>query len=172
MKHEIAMRWASALESGKYTQGFHSLKKLQDINGQMVETFCVWGVLCDLYIQETGAAFWSPFKVFVDRGHFNEDGLALVMRDGVTETPSNDAELREIAFVHPRTGDIVWPLNSDKWSLDTILPSVSIWSGACDERVVEDISPDSKYANLMFANDKHVPFSVLAPMIRKNWARL
>ena len=46
MNKEIKKRWVKALRSGKYKQGFKALR----IN----DTYCVLGVLCDLYGQDKG----------------------------------------------------------------------------------------------------------------------
>ena len=44
MKRGIARKWASALESGEYKQGFGRLRK--------GDKFCALGVLCNLHAQE------------------------------------------------------------------------------------------------------------------------
>lgn len=44
MKRELARRWAKALESGDYKQGFGQLRK----NGR----FCCLAVLCNLHAQD------------------------------------------------------------------------------------------------------------------------
>lgn len=45
MKTEIAKKWATALRSGEYNQGYGRLR-----DG---DSFCCLGVLCDLYEKET-----------------------------------------------------------------------------------------------------------------------
>ncbi len=46
-----AERWIEALRSGEYTQAKQRLRK--------DDSFCCLGVACDLYIEETGKAFWD-----------------------------------------------------------------------------------------------------------------
>jgi hypothetical protein len=52
LKPEIKTLWLEALRSGRYKQGFYRLKSGGD-------NFCCLGVLCDLYIQETGQGRWD-----------------------------------------------------------------------------------------------------------------
>lgn len=49
MKKSIAFKWADALESGQYTQGFDQLRTV-DKNGNTTG-FCCLGVLCNLHAQ-------------------------------------------------------------------------------------------------------------------------
>ena len=51
MKQEIKEKWVSALRSGEYKQGKEGLR--------IYNEFCCLGVLCDLYIKETGVGFWG-----------------------------------------------------------------------------------------------------------------
>lgn len=50
MNQEIKQKWIDALPS--YKQGKHNLKT-------EFGEFCCLGVLCDLYIRETGLLFWE-----------------------------------------------------------------------------------------------------------------
>lgn len=51
MKRNIALKWAKALESGKYKQGNGFLKNANKITSDI--TFCCLGVLCDISKQGT-----------------------------------------------------------------------------------------------------------------------
>lgn len=53
MNKEIAMKWAEALESGKYKQGMYSLKTSSNY-------FCCLGVLCDI----SGLGKWDDTNAF------------------------------------------------------------------------------------------------------------
>ena len=59
MKPAIKLRWVEALRSGKYKQGTGTM------NREGV-SFCVLGVLCDVYSQDTGTEWGGvamvPFK--------------------------------------------------------------------------------------------------------------
>jgi len=56
MKPEIKLKWTTALRSGKYKQGRSRLQRLDAFENPQ---FCCLGVLCDLYIQETGNGKWQ-----------------------------------------------------------------------------------------------------------------
>lgn len=56
MKKNIAKKWVEALESGNYRQVDGVLKKR--VNDKQCG-YCCLGVLCDLYIKETGKGQWS-----------------------------------------------------------------------------------------------------------------
>ncbi len=51
MNKQIIEKWIAALRSGEYQQGTTGLK---DKNN-----YCCLGVLCDLYVKETGKARWE-----------------------------------------------------------------------------------------------------------------
>lgn len=52
MNKEIKEKWIKALRSGEYKQGKNVLRRRDN-------TFCCLGVLCDLYIKETGKLQWK-----------------------------------------------------------------------------------------------------------------
>jgi len=52
MKTHIKELWLTALNSGEYKQGRNTLK-------DKLNRFCCLGVLCDLYIKETGDGEWD-----------------------------------------------------------------------------------------------------------------
>ena len=52
MKQEIKDLWVKALRSGEYVQGRQRLRNLKD-------ECCCLGVLCDLYLLETGKNSWE-----------------------------------------------------------------------------------------------------------------
>ena len=52
MDPDIGEKWVAALESGDYEQGKLRLRQKEE--------FCCLGVLCDLYIWETGRGEWRP----------------------------------------------------------------------------------------------------------------
>jgi len=80
MNAKIAEKWITALESGKYKQGRHYLRNLSD-------AYCCLGVLCDLYLKETGEGEWSK-----------EEGVCYSIADGsgglLPESVRNWAEMR------------------------------------------------------------------------------
>lgn len=51
MKPEIKQKWVELLRSGKYIQATDRLKT--------GNAYCCLGVLCDLYIKETGKGHWE-----------------------------------------------------------------------------------------------------------------
>lgn len=51
MNPEIKERWCNALLSGEYKPGKGVLRRQTEV-GDLV--YCCWGVLCDLYVKETG----------------------------------------------------------------------------------------------------------------------
>src|SRR4051812_28517 len=59
MNESIKTKWITALTNGEYEQGHHQLR--------FQNHFCCLGVLCDLFIKETGTAQW-------DYGHLFNDG--------------------------------------------------------------------------------------------------
>lgn len=52
MKEDIKELWLQALRSGDYHQGHSVLRK--------GDTYCCLGVLCDLYLKQTGEGSWEP----------------------------------------------------------------------------------------------------------------
>lgn len=56
MKKNIANKWVEALESGNYQQVDGQLKS--KVNDKQCG-YCCLGVLCDLYIKETGKGKWQ-----------------------------------------------------------------------------------------------------------------
>lgn len=51
MNPEIKQKWITALRSGEYKQGKNVLRSNDDC-------YCCLGVLCDVYIKETGKGEW------------------------------------------------------------------------------------------------------------------
>ena len=85
MNKKIKAKWLTALKSGDYRQGRMELK-----NGP---EFCCLGVLCDLYIKETGKGEWedSTFASVEDFDHEDEN-----LPNGVrewAELPSCDPQV-------------------------------------------------------------------------------
>lgn len=64
MNPEIKAKWLAALRSGEYKKGKGRLRRiathlfLRNRRGRNAERFCCFGVLCDLYIKETGKGTW------------------------------------------------------------------------------------------------------------------
>jgi hypothetical protein len=58
MKQHIATLWCEALTNGEFKQGYNSLKRRGFFEDDGC-TFCVLGVLCELYRRETGKGFWD-----------------------------------------------------------------------------------------------------------------
>lgn len=78
MKQNIAKKWVKALRSGKYKQGFGELK-----SSVIHPKHCCLGVLCELYIQDTG-------KGIKDFNSGKQELPSTVMRwAGFKETTSN-----------------------------------------------------------------------------------
>lgn len=55
MKQEVKKIWVEALDSGNYQKGKHALRR--------GDRFCCLGVLCDLFIKETGNGMWSESEI-------------------------------------------------------------------------------------------------------------
>jgi hypothetical protein len=55
MNPEVKQKWVAALRSGEYEQTGHCLRD----NNQ----FCCLGVLCDVFIKETGGARWKDVQI-------------------------------------------------------------------------------------------------------------
>jgi hypothetical protein len=58
MNPRIKAQWIAALRSGDYTQGFGVLRGTRIADGTIGH--CCLGVLCNLYVQETGRGTWMP----------------------------------------------------------------------------------------------------------------
>ena len=58
MKPEIKKLWVDALRSGDYQKGTGALRRYRSAAGGKCE-YCALGVLCDIYIKETGATLWE-----------------------------------------------------------------------------------------------------------------
>ena len=60
MNTKVCLKWAEALESGKYQQGTEALR-VEHPDGST--TYCAFGVLCDLYdiimVQPNDGTLWS-----------------------------------------------------------------------------------------------------------------
>ncbi len=76
MKEEIADKWIEALESGKYKQGHHALKR--------EDGYCCLGVLCDI----SGQGRWNRPKGYIsseyairDSGNANKLWLPDAVRE-------------------------------------------------------------------------------------------
>jgi len=54
MNQEVKVKWVAGLRSGEYKQGKDALKK--------GDLFCCLGVLCDIYMKETGNGEWIQVK--------------------------------------------------------------------------------------------------------------
>lgn len=60
MKPEIKEKWLIALRSGEYKQTRHALRIVSsDAEESGDYSYCCLGVLCDLYIRETGLGKWD-----------------------------------------------------------------------------------------------------------------
>jgi len=66
MNVEIKKKWLEALESGEYQKGKDSLKT--------ENKFCCLGVLCDIYIKETGKGKWKKLIAHA-YSHFMEEEI-------------------------------------------------------------------------------------------------
>ena len=63
MNIEIKARWISALRSGAYKQGHHTLHSEDNC-------FCALGVLCDLYAQDFGIKWETHQTLMGNHSHF------------------------------------------------------------------------------------------------------
>lgn len=63
MKKEVADAWIKALRDGPYQQTVSRLRKVD--HAEKVRGHCCLGVLCDLYLKETGQGEWidNTFKI-------------------------------------------------------------------------------------------------------------
>lgn len=77
MRPDIAERWAAELKSGKYKQ---TRRHLKDIDG-----YCCLGVLCEIYLEETGDGNWIEadytFQNFVTKSETSSGVLPTVVKD-------------------------------------------------------------------------------------------
>lgn len=81
MKPEIKKLWVNALRSGAYQKCTGALRRYR-FDSDKCE-YCALGVLCDLYIKETGALRWEP----TDRDYYSlSDSEADFMRTGSLPT--------------------------------------------------------------------------------------
>lgn len=100
MNQTIKEKWVTALTDGSYTQGRASLHTAS-------EKYCCLGVLCDLYIKETGKAQW------VDDGEQERDGDVRLFFRSLTE-PTRPLEASFIPDVVRQWAEIGQePVNSD-----------------------------------------------------------
>jgi len=65
MNEEVKKKWIAALRSGEYEQGQSRLRPSED-------TYCCLGVLCDLYVKETGIGEWRDDDVAFQYGRFKD----------------------------------------------------------------------------------------------------
>ena len=85
MNKEIKERWITALESGEYIHGVNALKKSSE--GEIA--YCCLGVLCDMYIKETGTASWHEP---------NSSGICEFLNSGQEQGIGNSAFLPDIVI--------------------------------------------------------------------------
>lgn len=75
MNPEVKAKWLAALESGKYKQGKNKLRRILPTlfnagkQSESAERWCCLGVLCNVYIEDTGKGRWEKdsdgeFKFF------------------------------------------------------------------------------------------------------------
>lgn len=75
MKPEIKEKWLIALRSGEYKQTRNTLRiASSDAKESGDYSYCCLGVLCDLYIRETGLGKWDG-GAFVSSSGTREDAL-------------------------------------------------------------------------------------------------
>lgn len=93
MRKEIALRWAEALRSEKYTQGRYALRQTDD-------AYCCLGVLCDL-AAEAGVGRWERVGA----------GWAFVTDDGRREEEMLPPDV--MAWSGIQRGEVVWVREDD-----------------------------------------------------------
>lgn len=109
MNTQIKEKWIEALRSGRYKQG---KLRLRDNDNN----FCCLGVLCDIYVLQTGKAEWQPgekdWTIVLKNGEEDTGGLtpqilawaelplddALVMAGGKHLSTINDSHSEYSSF--------------------------------------------------------------------------
>lgn len=91
MNQEVKTKWIVALRSGEYNQTTRRLRRSDN-------KFCCLGVLCDLYIKETGKGGWLKDDAFLDS-------------KGVKSSSSHTTEVNEWAGMIDR----VYYNGNDRW---------------------------------------------------------
>ena len=74
MKAEIKSLWVAALRGGEYTKGNGMLKTEATMDNSACH--CALGVLCELYIKETGRGSWVSRNEWGDLSFRYRDGSA------------------------------------------------------------------------------------------------
>lgn len=67
MNKKIKQKWVAALRSGDYKQGIGRLR--------LGDKFCCLGVLCDIFIKETGQSEWINNCSFVNKDGTETDSF-------------------------------------------------------------------------------------------------
>lgn len=85
MNPEVKQKWVTALRSGKYKKASHALKFInRKFYGLRKEcSFCVLGVLCDLYIKEHPNAKWQTGEYYSFRDKVHRQNI--VITNGETQ---------------------------------------------------------------------------------------
>lgn len=136
MDSRVKHLWIDALESGDYKQGREALR-----NG---DSFCCLGVLCDLYLKDTGMGEWQPTSE-PDRTNFYS---------GKMIEPDCDCGRCEI-----------WADESE-----TELPSaVAKWAGISQDGTFPEPDASLEYNSLIGFNDNGYDFSKIAQIIREKF---
>lgn len=95
MNTDVKVKWKAALTSGEYEKGVGNLRT-------STNKFCCLGVLCDIYIKETGNGRWIDSDlgyVFVDSKEHSSGGFPT---NEVVEWAGLDGE---IPYVFNDNGD-------------------------------------------------------------------
>jgi len=73
MKTNIKKKWIEALKSGKYTQTDRALKDSQG--------HCCLGVLCDIFLAETGRGIWNAYNEFEIEDYPSTESLPIEVQE-------------------------------------------------------------------------------------------
>lgn len=82
MKQDLKQKWIDALRSGKYQQGFHELRTMDEANHSEYK-YCSFGVLCEVAINSniSGACYSYRFLQNELEVDFDETFKIIKMND-------------------------------------------------------------------------------------------
>lgn len=116
MNEEIKAKWIAALRSGEYEQGRSSLRPSSN-------SYCCLGVLCDLYVKETGIGVWREDDTALRYGrikdayifqHPDEEAVRSHPPNKVLEWADLETEMGKIRLASGKSTSLI--LLNDRWS--------------------------------------------------------
>ncbi len=104
MKPEIKAKWVENLRSGKYVQGIDSLRapSYNDDGDVIDEKFCCLGVLCDLYVNDTGDNLWNTILSDYESRETTDLPGRVVKWAGLTADLEADAYTDSLAILNDK----------------------------------------------------------------------